>query len=300
LEEIGRGGGGTVHKAIHVPSMRLVAVKMVEVHDDDKRRQILQELKTLHSMKTVPLMSPKTPANEYQRRRRESGRSGRDLYLPVVTFHDAYMNRERGRVCMVMEYMDGGTLQQFVTRREALSEPALAAVAHSVLRGLAEMHAKRKIHRDIKPSNILLDRQGRVKISDFGVVRQLNETGSFAQTFTGTVTYMSPERIKDSDHSYPSDVWSLGMVIAALALGRFPLSTNSTSTDHMFDLIQAITEDPVPALSPQSFSPELCDLVELMLRRDPGERPTAVKLLTHPFLQRHHDLDSVALANMVK
>ena len=53
LEEIGRGGGGTVHKAIHVPSMRLVAVKMVEVHDDDKRRQILQELKTLHSMKTV-------------------------------------------------------------------------------------------------------------------------------------------------------------------------------------------------------------------------------------------------------
>ena len=151
-------------------------------------------------------------SNSEQRRRRESGRSGRDLYLPVVSFHDAYMNRERGRVCMVMEYMDGGTLQQFVTRREALTEPALAAVAHSVLRGLAEMHAKRKIHRDIKPSNILLDRQGRVKISDFGVVRQLNETGSFAQTFTGTVTYMSPERIKDSDHSYPSDVWSLGMV----------------------------------------------------------------------------------------
>lgn len=68
----------------------------------------------------------------------------------------------------------------------------------------------------------------------------------------------------------------------------------------MFDLIQAITEDPVPALSPQSFSPELCDLVELMLRRDPGERPTAVKLLTHPFLLRHQDQDSVALASMVK
>lgn len=68
----------------------------------------------------------------------------------------------------------------------------------------------------------------------------------------------------------------------------------------MFDLIQAITEDPVPALSPQSFSPELCDFVELMLRRDPGERPTAVKLLTHPFLQRYQDQDSVALAGMVK
>ena len=95
-------------------------------------------------------------------------------------------------------------------------------------------------------------------------------------------------------------IYLLAQVIAALALGQFPLSTSSTSTDHMFDLIQAITEDPVPALSPQSFSPELCDLVELMLRRDPGERPTAVKLLTHPFLLRHQDQDSVALAGMVK
>lgn len=135
-----------------------------------------------------------------------------DHDFPVVAFHDAYTDVERGRVCMVMEYMDGGTLQQFLARREALSEPSIAAVARSVLRGLAEMHAKYKIHRDIKPSNILLDRQGRVKISDFGVVRQLNQTGSLAQTFTGTLAYMSPERIKDLDYSYPSDVWSLGMV----------------------------------------------------------------------------------------
>lgn len=133
-----------------------------------------------------------------------------------MTFHDAYMDRERGRVCMVMEYMDGGTLQQFVSGGQALSEPALAAVARSVLRGLAEMHAQRKIHRDIKPSNILLDRQGRVKISDFGLVRELNETGSFAQTFTGTVTYMSPERIQDIGHGCPSDIWSLGMVCVCM------------------------------------------------------------------------------------
>ena len=130
----------------------------------------------------------------------------------MVTFHDAYMDRDRGRVCVVMEYMNGGTLQEFVDTGQALSEPALAGVARSVLRGLAEMHAQRKIHRDIKPSNILLDRQGRVKISDFGVVRELNQTGSFAQTFTGTVTYMSPERIQDRGHGFPSDIWSLGMV----------------------------------------------------------------------------------------
>lgn len=142
--------------------------------------------------------------------------------LPVVAFHDAYTDMERGRVCMVMEYMDGGTLQDFVTRREVLSEPALAAVARSVLRGLAEMHAQHQIHRDIKPSNILLNRQGRVKISDFGVVREFNQTTSVAQTFTGTLTYMSPERIMESDYSYPSDVWSLGMVSCVIYLGLSP------------------------------------------------------------------------------
>lgn len=140
------------------------------------------------------------------------GGGATDLYLPVVTFHDAYMDKERGLVCVVMEHMDGDTLQKFVTEKQALSEPALAGVARSVLRGLAEMHAQRKIHRDIKPSNILLDRQGRVKISDFGLVRELTKTGSFAKTFTGTVTYMSPERIQDSGHGFPSDIWSLGMV----------------------------------------------------------------------------------------
>lgn len=151
-----------------------------------------------------------------QRHHRRRGIRGSNFHiqkqLPMVTFHDAYTETERGCVCMVMEYMDGGTLQQFVSRGEALSEPALAAVARAVLRGLASMHAKHQIHRDIKPSNILLDRHGRVKISDFGVVRELNDTGSLAKTFTGTLPYMSPERITQSGYSYPSDIWSLGLV----------------------------------------------------------------------------------------
>lgn len=132
------------------------------------------------------------------------------------------MDKERGLVCVVMEYMDGGTLQKFVSHKQALSEPALAGVARSVLRGLAEMHTQCKIHRDIKPSNILLDRQGRVKISDFGLVRELTKTGSVAKTFTGTVTYMSPERIEDSGHSFPSDIWSLGMVGSSSAHTYLP------------------------------------------------------------------------------
>lgn len=147
--------------------------------------------------------------------------SGSRRDFPVVAFHDAYTDAERGSVCMVMEYMDGGTLEDFIRRREALSESALAVVARSVLRGLVEMHANHQIHRDIKPSNILLDRHGRIKISDFGIVRELSRTVSLAQTFTGTLLYMSPERITETDYSYPSDVWSLGMVSGSFSATPF-------------------------------------------------------------------------------
>jgi serine/threonine protein kinase len=70
----------------------------------------------------------------------------------------------------------------------------LASVAYSVLLGLSSVHQSKQIHRDIKPSNILLDRDGRIKISDFGIARKLEHSISMASTFTGTLTYMSPER----------------------------------------------------------------------------------------------------------
>lgn len=83
-------------------------------------------------------------------------------------------------------------------------------------------------------------------------------------------------------------------VIAALALGRFPLATRGG----YFEVLKAITEDPVPALSPESFSKELCGFVELMLRRDPAERPNARTLLGHPFLMMHKGCHK--LVGMVK
>ncbi|CAM9736315.1 unnamed protein product [Discosporangium mesarthrocarpum] len=118
---------------------------------------------------------------------------------------------EHGCVCIVLEYMDSGTLQQFIRRGQALSEPCLAVVVRAVLRGLLELHERSELHRDIKPSNILLDSWGCVKISDFGLSRRL-DTASLAETWVGTYLYMSPERINQEPYSYPSDIWSLGLV----------------------------------------------------------------------------------------
>ncbi|KAG5181978.1 kinase-like domain-containing protein, partial [Tribonema minus] len=172
----------------------------------------------------------------------------------IVAFHDAYTDPIKGSVCMVMEYMDAGTLQQFVQSKREADEGTLAAVARGVLKGLAAMHAQHRIHRDIKPSNILLDRRGRIKIGDFGVTRELGATASLASTFTGTLTYMSPERINSESYSYPSDIWSLGLVLVTLALGYFPLQTQVSAATTPRHVLNAVTIRSVNTATNQGVS----------------------------------------------
>ncbi|KAG5221355.1 MAP kinase kinase (MEK) [Salix suchowensis] len=107
-------------------------------------------------------------------------------------------------------------------------------VALSVLEGLTYLYdVHRIIHRDIKPSNILCNSAGQIKICDFGVSGEL--INSIADTFVGTSTYMSPERIQGAQYTVKSDVWSLGISLIELALGRFPFS-ESESDDNDSDL----------------------------------------------------------------
>ncbi|CAJ1432699.1 unnamed protein product, partial [Effrenium voratum] len=83
---------------------------------------------------------------------------------------------------------------------------------------------KKMLHRDIKPENILHNRAGEVKLTDFGIAKDLDKTLAMAGTFVGTVTYMSPERCLGQDYSFASDIWSVGMVIFELSTGRYPFS----------------------------------------------------------------------------
>lgn len=86
-------------------------------------------------------------------------------------------------------------------------EEVLSDIAEQVLHGLQFLHDNRQMHRDLKPGNILLNCKGQVKLADFGISRALDGTAGFANSFVGTVTYMSPERIVGENYSYPSDIW---------------------------------------------------------------------------------------------
>ena len=99
----------------------------------------------------------------------------------------------------------------------------LGKIAEAVLGGLTYLYqAHRIMHRDIKPSNILVNSRGQIKLCDFGVSSELEN--SVADTFVGTGTYMAPERIQGSPYTVKSDVWSVGLTLMELAIGKFPFS----------------------------------------------------------------------------
>lgn len=113
----------------------------------------------------------------------------------------------------------------------------LAKVALQMLCGLSYLHSKNQLHRDIKPANVLLNSQGQLKLSDFGISRELQEEVDFSKTAVGTRSYMSPERIEGGRYSFKSDVWGLGLILfelgAPASIQRppdFPTTAGQSST----------------------------------------------------------------------
>lgn len=141
------------------------------------------------------------------------------------------------------------------------------------------------MHRDIKPSNVLVNSRGMIKLCDFGVATET--VNSVANTFVGTSTYMAPERIQGGAYSIKSDVWSVGLTVMELAIGRFPFdSSDSAAGDRasagpmgILDLLQTIVHEPAPKLpKSEAFPAILEDFVAKCLLKDPDERPTPREL----------------------
>ncbi|RMX66927.1 hypothetical protein DD238_000939 [Peronospora effusa] len=297
VKEVGRGASGVVYKAIHIPTLKVVAVKVsiydVPVYGRGQRRQMVRELHALYS-NLVPMADNNSPMPQHPPAGRSTGkptakyvgynesplamyhRLAEQNYIVmlvmcrpspyIVSFYDAFVDRPKNSICMVMEYMSTGSLQDIVLRGGCQNERVLARLATGVLYGLSHIHNKRMVHRDIKPHNLLTNRQGDVKISDFGLARTLNDSSTTTKTFVGTLLYMAPERIGGGDYSYPADVWSFGLAMISVALGRYPLPTQ----DGFFGLVDSC------------------------LTLDPEERPTADALLQHPFIYKYTDEETLA------
>ncbi|KAJ3220390.1 MAP kinase kinase (MEK) [Dinochytrium kinnereticum] len=252
ISELGAGNGGTVNKVLHKTTNTMMARKIIHVEPRKTvQKQILRELQIL-----------KTCNSPY-----------------IVSFYGAFINDNNISICM--EFMDLGSLDRIYKVMTSLEEDVLGQITLSVLKGLVYLYQEHKIiHRDVKPSNILLNSAGQVKMADFGVSGEL--TNSMVKTFVGTSAYMSPERIKGNKYSVQCDVWSLGISLMELAMGRFPFPADGKPLT-LFELLECIVEEPLPSLPASRFSQKFEAFIVRCLIKDDAQRPKPQELLSDPF-----------------
>lgn len=253
---IGGGAAGRVHLAEHTPSKTMMAIKVVNVYNKEKRIQLLKELETLC-----------THVSRY-----------------LVRFHGAFYDGS-GAVHIALEYMDHGCLASFVQRVGPIPERIVQMIAQDCLRGLRFLHHHHVLHRDFKTANILLSRKlCRAKLSDFGLARDLHPGVSKVDTFVGTVAYMSPERLQGAKYTYASDIWALGVSMVECLIGRHPFN----KPQNYFDYIEATAASgTLQGFDDREnhFSSQAHDFIAQCLYTDPKKRPNATNLLDHPWIK---------------
>lgn len=161
----------------------------------------------------------------------------------------------------------------------------LGKITVAILSGLNYLYDNHRImHRDIKPSNVLVNSRGYIKLCDFGVSGEL--VNSIADTFVGTSTYMAPERIQGAKYSIKSDVWSVGLTVMELAIGRFPFDASETAAggreagpSGILDLLQQIVHEPPPRLPKSTaFPASLDEMIQSCLQNKADDRPAPREL----------------------
>jgi len=174
-----------------------------------------------------------------------------------------------GTYYIAMEYLKGHTLKQLVREHGAMPPDLAVDITIQVLRAAKFAHKRGVVHRDIKPHNVILDEEGRAKVTDFGIARagasDMTETGSIM----GTAQYLSPEQAQGQPVSPRSDLYSIGVMLYELLTGQVPFDAESPVTI----ALKHVSEDPVPPsqLNP-AVSPALDAVVLRSLEKDPAQR----------------------------
>lgn len=224
----------------------------------------------------------------------------------IVEYYGAFFEPENAMITICMEFCEAGSMDAIYRRVKArggrIGEKVLVKLAGSIIKGLEYLHEQRIIHRDVKPSNMLVTRGGQVKLCDFGVAGELID--SVAGTFTGTSSYMAPERIMGQPYTVSSDVWSLGIAILELAMNRFPFAGENDMPMGPIDLMTVLLHAPLPTLEDDEvhhikWSRALRDFLNRCLVRDGNERATPRVLLAHPVVKRSEAIPSGDMARFV-
>jgi serine/threonine-protein kinase len=254
LRRLGQGGMGQVYLAEQLSLKRKVAIKVV-------REAVAANPTAL------------------ERFRAEATTVARLSHANVVQVHT--VGEHAGRLYMVLEYVEGVSLRDYLERKGPLDVPLVLSLMRQVAGALQRAGELGIVHRDVKPENILLTRKGEAKVADFGLSRCLTADQPLDLTRSGTTVgtplYMSPEQIEGKDTDARSDVYSFGVTCYYMLAGRTPFTGSNA-----FEIaLKHVREEPPPLEEARPDAPAaLCAVVRKMMAKRPDDRyPSARELL---------------------
>ncbi len=252
LETLGKGGMGTVYRAIHTELNRTVALKIFSPKEKD--REIFVE-----------------------RLKREGKLMAQLKHPNVLAIHDAAV-MEDGTPYLVLEYIKGEDLQQKLHNEFTLNQRTAVRIAIKVCEALSAVHQLGIIHRDIKPANVLLGSNGSVKVTDFGISKdtrdkEQNTSLTMTGTMVGTADYMSPEQTRNETLSPRSDLYSVGVLLYEMLMGVTPRGN-----------FQPLSKANVPK--------KLEYIIMRCLQQDKHKRPASAETLAFSLRKIYHLLNN--------
>jgi serine/threonine protein kinase/Flp pilus assembly protein TadD len=244
IEELGKGGMGKVYRVLDTKLNEEVALKLI-------KPEISSDRKTLERFK-----------NELKLARKVSQKN-------VGRMFD--MGEETGTHYITMEYVPGEDLKSSIRRFGRLPVGKSVAIANQICEGLSVAHKIGIIHRDLKPSNIMIDKEGNVRIMDFGIARSTKDKGITGEgVIIGTPEYMSPEQVEGKEADQRSDIYSLGIILYEMVTGAPPFEGDTpfaVGVKHKNDIPQ----------DPRKINPQIPDdlgrIILQCLEKEKNKRP---------------------------
>lgn len=265
LELIGRGAHGEVFKAKDCERGEVFAIKIIVSTNKEHASYVLREIEMLRL-------------------------AGESCGSRAPRFHEAFqicssiLSGRDVHTCVVMEYIDGVSLSKLISVQGLLHESAASYIVLEICQAVSALHHCSLVHRDIKSQNIMIDREGNVKVCDFGVSKALLKDSGLIGTVGGTPFWMAPEILRGDRYNELVDIFSLGIVFIELVTGSHPVppvnSSTNTDSNSLAQASRMTQEHVLSVLNPKKLSSRTRSIIAKCVEFDPRMRYDASSLIS--------------------